>query len=129
MKDTEWNLIRKVTYWTLLDLDGQIRLQEGPFPPATIRELDFFARGLSFEFQLDRALQFTSEALQKIANQMAELHRVAAAILVNAPSADEIKGLQNDLEKISNQLKRDQRFKAGVAIAGALAGIIDSVRG
>lgn len=99
------------------------------FPPATIRELDFFARGLSFEFQLDRALQFTSEALQKIANQMAELHRVAAAILVNAPSADEIKGLQNDLEKISNQLKRDQRFKAGVAIAGALAGIIDSVRG
>jgi len=128
MKDNEWNLIRKVTYWTLLDLDGEIELPVGGFMPTTIRELDLYARGLDFRFQLDETLQFTSEALKGVADKMATFHRVAAAITVNGPSAEEIAGLQKDLETISEDLKGDQRFKAGVAVAGALAGIIGTVR-
>jgi hypothetical protein len=59
---------------------------------------------------------------------MAALHRMAAAIQVNAPSAAEVAALQKDLQTISDDLKRDQRFKAGVAMAGALAGIISKFR-
>ena len=128
MKDQEWNLIRKVTYWVLKDLDGKIQLSAEGFMPTTIRELDLFARGLDFEFQLDRTLQFTSEALREVASKMAALHRVAAAIQVNAPSAEEIAAVQQDLQTISDDLKNDQRFKAGVTLAGALAGIIGTVR-
>ena len=128
MKDQEWNLIRKVTYWVLKDLDGTIELSAEGFMPTTIRELDLFARGLDFEFQLDRTLKFTSEALREVASKMAALHRVAAAIQVNAPSAEEIAAVQQDLQTISDDLKNDQRFKAGVALAGALAGIIGTVR-
>lgn len=128
MKDPEWNLIRKVTYWTLLSLDGKIDLPPGTTMPTNIRELDFYARGLSFEFQLDQTLQLTSETLRQVAANMGVFHRLAAAIIVNAPSPQEIAALQADLEAISNDLKRDQRFKAGVALAGAVAGVVGQLR-
>src|SRR6185369_13490019 len=86
MNDQQWNLIRKVSYWILLDLDGRITLSGGHMP-MTMRELDFYTRGLSFEFQLDQTREFTSNALRELAQGMAEFHRIAAAIQVNAPSA------------------------------------------
>jgi hypothetical protein len=128
MEDNEWNLIRKVTYWTLQDLDKQIELPPGRSMPTNMSELDDYARDLTFELRLDKTLELTSEALKEVAKNMDELHRVAAAVRVNAPSAEEIAALQADLQTISEDLKGDQRFKAGVAIAGSLAGIIGKLK-
>ena len=127
MNDQQWNLIRKASYWTLLDLDGRITLPGGHMPK-TIIELDFYTRGLSFEFQLDQTLEFTSNALLDVAQRMAEFHRIATRIQVNAPSALEIAGLKTDLQTVNQRLKGDQRFKVGVALAGSVADILNNAQ-
>jgi len=54
---------------------------------------------------------------------------IAAAVIVNSPTDEDVAQLRADLQKISDDLKADQRFKAYVALAGAVANIIGEVGG
>lgn len=124
LEEWEWNVIRRVVYWVLLDLDGRIQLPIGRRVPKNIEELYFFARGLTFEFQLDETLELTREALLDAAESLAAAHRAAAAVQVNAPTAEQVDALNENLGTISRHFQRDQRFKAAVSLAGSVANII-----
>ena len=124
MEDWQWQLLRKAAYFSLLAMDNKLDLPQNGSLPKNMEDLNLYIAGLQFQIDLEETLQITSDALIEISDRMAEIHRVAAAVKVNSPSGDVVAQLKADLQKISNDLKRDQRFKAGVALAGAVAKII-----
>jgi len=128
MEDWQWKLIRKAVYFSLLAMDNKLDLPQNASLPKNMDDLGSYVQGIQFVIDLNKTLKITSDALKDIATRMAEIHRVAAAVKVNAPSAEVVAQLKEDLQTISEDLKNDQRFKAGVALAGAVANIIGKVR-
>ncbi len=129
LTESQWNLIREATYAILLGMDNQLNLPQNVFLPKNRNNLSDQIDALQFEADLDQTLQITSDALKEVSSKMAEIHDVAATITVNAPSDEDIDKLKKDLNKISDDLKNDQRFKTVVALASATANIIGQLRG
>ncbi len=127
MKDWEWELIRKAIWVTLSSMDKTFPLEGQGSLPKDIDGLSIYINGLSFEADLSKTLEITDDTFKKVAAQMAEIHQLASIITVEKPTDEQVSQLREDLKKISEDLKNDQHFKAGIAFAGALAGIVKQI--
>lgn len=127
-QDHDWNIMRHYIYWLLQDADGKITLPLGRTVPEDVGDVYFLIQGWTFEFRLDETLRLTGDALKDASNSLAEAHRVAAAIQVNAPDSAEAEQLEGDLRALSDFVKRDQRAKALSDFFAGAADVISSMK-
>ncbi len=95
------------------------------FPKNNPREWANWALGVNFILSLDETVEITNSALKNVTKALAATHNLAAAIKVSSPSEDIIKSLTENLKKLNEVIKADQKFHAALDIGEALAGEIE----
>jgi hypothetical protein len=121
-----WGLIRRYIYCLLYCAQHSLSISNftDSSPPLTDEQKLALIRGVDFEIDLDQALTLTTNALADASGSFTAAHNAAAAVTVDAPTAEEYDDLEEDLANLSSYVKRDQTAKA---LSGFLADAADSV--
>jgi hypothetical protein len=122
----DWDAIRNYLYWLMQHAQGRVTLLLPTRPPTTVQDMRTLASGWFFEHQLSETLRLTSDALRDASGSLADAHRVAAAIVVSAPSREDLIQVGASLRRLSVFVKRDQRAAAVSSFLATAAETLES---
>ena len=89
-------------------------------------ELSEFVELVRIRAYIDESVELTEDALEQVATELAASHRAAAAILVEAPSDEEVNDFKAKLEELHAAIQDRQRYAAALKIAMSVATTIQS---
>jgi hypothetical protein len=127
IRSSDWDVIRAYAHWLTQFAQGR-NLDLPDTPPKTIEGLRILVNSWAMEHRFDQTLELTTDALADAAGSLAAAHRVAAAIKVLAPTAQQAGQLETDLRSLGEFVKRNQRAAAISAFFASAAEALRSAR-
>ncbi|WP_292957687.1 hypothetical protein [Nitrosomonas sp.] len=122
----KWWLYRSLTKIMFASINGRIILNHldssfPPFPENDPEDWGNWASAIEHDLSLDDTVNITDSALSTVTEALAATHHIAAAIMVDSPSEDIIESLTENIGRLNQTIRADQRFHAALDIGSAVA--------
>jgi hypothetical protein len=98
----------------------------GPFPENDPSAWNTWASAYDALGALNDAVQVTDATLQGFADAVAATNKIAATVVLAAPSQQQVADLVNQMNVVNKAIQSDHRFSAALKIGKALAGTINA---